>query len=101
MVTICECLPFNSVYLSNNDLTLFHLNCVNDVLFMADWSDLNFINQNRLLQCFFIAFRLKLNLHKSKIYGLGVEDLEVARLSSILKCMPSYFPFFFLSQSSH
>lgn len=35
----------------------------------------------------------KVNLHKSKVSGVGVNDLEVNRLASILNCEPSYFPF--------
>ena len=37
-----------------------------------------------------------MNLHKSKVHGIGVDNLEVNRLSSILKCKPASFPFIYL-----
>nr|KAJ0186645.1 hypothetical protein LSAT_V11C900459430 [Lactuca sativa] len=62
-----------------------------DVTFSGKWSKINIIILNRLLCYFFIASWLKVNLHKSKVYRIGVNDLEVDRLASILnwkaKCL--------------
>lgn len=70
-----------------------------DVIFIGEWSDVNFVNLNRLLCCFFIASGLKVNLHKSQVFGVGIIDLDVHRLASILKCEPTTFPFMYLGLS--
>lgn len=64
-----------------------------DVTFSGKWSKINIIILNRLLCYFFIASWLKVNLHKSKVYRIGVNDLEVDRLASILKCESASFNF--------
>lgn len=63
------------------------------------WSELNFINLNCLLICFFLASGLRVNLGKSKFFEIGVEDLEVVRFASILKCEPASLPFIYLGLS--
>lgn len=74
---------------------LSHLMYVDDVTFICEWSKFNIINLHRLLCCFHLALGLKVNLHKSKVYGVGVDILEVERLASILKCEPSSFLFIY------
>ena len=37
---------------------------------------------NRLRRCFFLASGLKVNFHKSKVYGVSVNNHEVERLAS-------------------
>nr|KAJ0213400.1 hypothetical protein LSAT_V11C400190820 [Lactuca sativa] len=38
-----------------------------------------------LLKCFFIASELKVNLHKSKVFGIGVDDFEINSLATPIK----------------
>lgn len=39
---------------------------------------------------------LKVNLHKRKLYGVGVNNVDIDRFDGILKCDPTYFPFTYL-----
>nr|KAJ0210298.1 hypothetical protein LSAT_V11C400163940 [Lactuca sativa] len=38
----------------------------------------------------------KVNLCKSKVFGIGMGDIDIARLASILYCEPASFPFSYL-----
>ncbi|KAL7588571.1 hypothetical protein Lser_V15G38261 [Lactuca serriola] len=57
---------------------------------------MKFVNPNRLLRCFYTASGLKVNLNKSKVFGIGVQEIEVSRLANILCCEPGKFPFTYL-----
>ncbi|KAL7615337.1 hypothetical protein Lser_V15G05964 [Lactuca serriola] len=48
--------------------SISHLMYVDDVTFIGGWSEINFVNLNRLPRYFFIASVLKVNLHKRKVY---------------------------------
>ncbi|XP_076960981.1 uncharacterized protein LOC143637483 [Bidens hawaiensis] len=63
---------------------LSHLFFADDVMFMADWWVSNFQNISRILRCFYLSSGLKVNFEKSKVYGVGVDALEVERLAAIL-----------------
>lgn len=67
-----------------------------DVTFIGEWSEMNFVNLNRILRCFYLSSGLKVNLHKSKVYGVGVENIEINRLASILCCEPANFSFSYI-----
>lgn len=47
-------------------------------MFMGEWDEENITNLIVILNCFFLVLGLKINLHKSKLYGLGVpmQDIE-------------------------
>lgn len=80
---------FDGVSLPNNGPTISHLMYADDVSFVGEWSESNLINLNRILRCFYIALGLKVNLHKSKVFGVGVDDIELNRFASILSCKPA------------
>ncbi|KAI3752502.1 hypothetical protein L2E82_24535 [Cichorium intybus] len=63
---------------------------------VGEWSEVNFINLNRILRCFYLASGLKVNLAKSRVFGIGVEEIEITRLAGILHCEPASFPFVYL-----
>nr|GEY43938.1 cytochrome P450 [Tanacetum cinerariifolium] len=48
-----------------------------DALIMGDWSLINAQNLSRILNCFHLAFCLKVNFNKSKLYGIGVNTIKV------------------------
>lgn len=47
--------------------------------------------------CFFLASGLKVNHSKSKVLCIGVDNIDTARLASIMHCEPASFPFSYLS----
>lgn len=56
----------------------------------------NFSNFAWILRCFKVAYGLKENLQKSKVYRIGVSNGEIARCARILGCDSSQFPFSYL-----
>nr|GEV03788.1 RNA-directed DNA polymerase, eukaryota [Tanacetum cinerariifolium] len=53
---------------------------------ICDWSSFDMDNIIRVLQVFYLASGLKINIHKSNVYGVGVSDNENARL--VEPCTP-------------
>lgn len=92
----CSQFIFNGISLSEEGPGISHLMYADDVTFVGEWSESNFLNLNRILRCFFIASGLKVNLSKSKVFGVGVEHEELSRLAGILNCEPAAFPSTFL-----
>ncbi|GJZ40063.1 RNA-directed DNA polymerase, eukaryota, reverse transcriptase zinc-binding domain protein [Tanacetum coccineum] len=73
-----------------------HLLFADDVLFLGEWFRSNVINLVNLLQSFYRASGLKLNLQKSKLYGVGVSHDEVQQLALLTGCNSQRLPFVFL-----
>nr|KAJ0202709.1 hypothetical protein LSAT_V11C500285080 [Lactuca sativa] len=92
----CDHLILRGISLPNNGPILSHLMYADDVMIVGEWYELNFINLNRILRCFHLSSGLKVNLGKSKVFGIGVDNLDIDRLASILHCEPGCFPFKYL-----
>lgn len=69
-------------------LQLSHLFYANDALFLGEWSRYNIVGVVRLLHCFFCVPGLKINLHKSNLFGVGVDYMDVSNLAYITRCEP-------------
>ncbi|GJX30962.1 RNA-directed DNA polymerase, eukaryota, reverse transcriptase zinc-binding domain protein [Tanacetum coccineum] len=67
-----------------------------DALFFGKWSRLNARNLIVILKCFEEASGLKVNLSKSKLYGVGVSIEEVKAVASSLCCINDSLPFIYL-----
>ncbi|GJX81572.1 hypothetical protein Tco_0331053 [Tanacetum coccineum] len=50
------------------------------------------MNLSRILTCFHLASGLKVNFNKSKLYGVGVCNVELNSLASIVGCIAAQFP---------
>nr|GEW57485.1 RNA-directed DNA polymerase, eukaryota, reverse transcriptase zinc-binding domain protein [Tanacetum cinerariifolium] len=79
-----ECL-FKGVSVSSS-LYLSHLFYVDDVIFMGQWSVANINTLVQALDCFYKALGLRMNLQKSKLMGISVEDEIVSRAASKMGC---------------
>ncbi|GJS39203.1 putative RNA-directed DNA polymerase [Tanacetum coccineum] len=73
-----------------------HLQYADDTIFFCDWSRNNGRNLMWLLKCFEKASGLRINLSKSKLYGVGVSEVEVEEMAHMLKCRPGKLPFMYL-----
>ncbi|GKA31135.1 RNA-directed DNA polymerase, eukaryota, reverse transcriptase zinc-binding domain protein [Tanacetum coccineum] len=80
----------------NDSLHLSHLFYADDVVFVGDWNDSNLATIVHVLKCFFLALGLKINMHKSKLMGIGVGLEEVSRAANIVGCSTLSSPFSYL-----
>ncbi|GJV75495.1 RNA-directed DNA polymerase, eukaryota [Tanacetum coccineum] len=68
-----------------HSLHVSHLFFTDDVLLLGEWSSVNISNFVNLLNCFYKVSGLKLNLHKSNLFGIGVDPSEVSVWACIVK----------------
>ncbi|GKC82655.1 RNA-directed DNA polymerase, eukaryota [Tanacetum coccineum] len=73
-----------------------HLFYADDAVFLGEWSEKNLVNLVRILDCFYLASGLKINLHKSKILGVGVPKEIVDQGASLIGCEVLSTPFTYL-----
>ena len=67
-----------------------------DALFVGEWSRVNLKNLSRILNCFNVVSSLKVNYHKSRVFGVGVSEEETSNWASIFGCEAGKFPFNYL-----
>ncbi|GKA85425.1 RNA-directed DNA polymerase, eukaryota [Tanacetum coccineum] len=77
-------------------LQLSHLFYADDVIFMGQWSESNISTIVHALNCFHQASGLRLNLHKSKLVGIAVENEKVIRAAENIGCLSLKTPFPYL-----
>ncbi|KAJ0616096.1 putative RNA-directed DNA polymerase [Helianthus annuus] len=80
----------------NDGPILTHLSYADDVMFLCEWSEQNAINIKRFLRCFSLLTGLNVNLHKSKVFGVGVSEPELENIAGILNCGAGTMPFVYL-----
>nr|GEX71328.1 RNA-directed DNA polymerase, eukaryota, reverse transcriptase zinc-binding domain protein [Tanacetum cinerariifolium] len=86
---------FNGVSVSSS-LHPSHLFYADDVIFMGQWSVFNINILVQALDCFYKASGLRMNLHKSKLMGISVEDELVFREAIKMGCSTLKTPFSYL-----
>ncbi|GKF32307.1 RNA-directed DNA polymerase, eukaryota, partial [Tanacetum coccineum] len=77
----------------NGSLTLSHLFYADDAVFIGKWDKANFITIVHVLKYFFLASRLKINIHKSKLMGIGISHEEVNTTANLIGCTTFTTPF--------
>nr|GEX05119.1 RNA-directed DNA polymerase, eukaryota [Tanacetum cinerariifolium] len=80
----------------DDSLTLSHLVYADDAVFIGKWDRANVVTIVRMLKCFFMASRLQINIHKSKLMGIGVSHEEVKAAANIIGCSTFSTPFNYL-----
>ncbi|GJZ55138.1 RNA-directed DNA polymerase, eukaryota [Tanacetum coccineum] len=73
-----------------------HLFYADDAIFLGEWSETNVNNIVLLLQCFFLASGLKINLGKCKLMGVGVQMDDVQNMATVIGCEGAKLPFVYL-----
>ncbi|KAJ9555396.1 hypothetical protein OSB04_010010 [Centaurea solstitialis] len=84
---------FEGLSIGNDGLEISHLQYAYDAIFFAKWSVRNIRNLIKILECFHAISGLKINMRKSKIFGLGVQDAEVQDWARGVGCVGGSFPF--------
>nr|GEY85002.1 RNA-directed DNA polymerase, eukaryota [Tanacetum cinerariifolium] len=80
----------------DDSLTLSHLFYADDAVFIGKRDRANILSIVRMLKCFFMASGLQINIHKSKLMGIGVSNEEVLTASNIIGCSTFSAPFCYL-----
>ncbi|GJT23006.1 putative reverse transcriptase domain-containing protein [Tanacetum coccineum] len=82
----CGKVVYNEVSLAYSGTNISLLQYADDALFFGEWSRLNAYNLINILKCFEKASGLKVNIAKSKLYGIGVSRADVDMVASSLGC---------------
>ncbi|GJV39734.1 RNA-directed DNA polymerase, eukaryota, reverse transcriptase zinc-binding domain protein [Tanacetum coccineum] len=69
---------------------------VDDVIITTGWNARDLENIIRVLYVFYLALGLKINIHKSNIYGIEVNEDEVYNMASNAGCIAGNIPFNYL-----
>ncbi|GJS62333.1 RNA-directed DNA polymerase, eukaryota [Tanacetum coccineum] len=80
----------------NTTVNLSHLFYADDVIFIGQWSELNIDTLVQVLECFYRASGLRINMCKSKIMGVNVEERKVQNAAIKLGCLVLKTPFTYL-----
>ncbi|GKA80387.1 hypothetical protein Tco_0786983 [Tanacetum coccineum] len=73
-----------------------HLFYADDAVFMGQWCDGNISTLIHVLECFYRASGLRINMSKSKILGVNVDSDKVKGTASKLGCLILKTPFTYL-----
>nr|GEX66642.1 RNA-directed DNA polymerase, eukaryota, reverse transcriptase zinc-binding domain protein [Tanacetum cinerariifolium] len=77
-------------------VNLSHMFYADDAVFVGQWSDNNINTLIHVLDCFYRASGLRMNMSKSKIMGVHVEGGMVKHAASKLGCLTLNTPFYYL-----
>ncbi|GKB08003.1 RNA-directed DNA polymerase, eukaryota, reverse transcriptase zinc-binding domain protein [Tanacetum coccineum] len=78
------------------EVTISHLFYADDVIITTEWNANDLDNIIRILQVFYLASGLKINIQKFDVYGVGVSDVDVSSIASNSGCALGSFPFTYL-----
>ena len=87
---------FEGIKVGKLETSVSHLQYADDAVFFGKWNVTNLKNLLKILECFQKLSGLKINVGKSKMYGLGILEEEVARWASSVGCGYGKFPFEYL-----
>nr|GEY24851.1 Toll/interleukin-1 receptor (TIR) domain-containing protein [Tanacetum cinerariifolium] len=77
-------------------VNLSHMFYADDSVFVGQWSDSNINTLIHVLECFYQASGLRMNMSKSKIMSVHVEGGMVKHVASKLGCLTLNTPFYYL-----
>nr|GEY68284.1 zinc finger BED domain-containing protein RICESLEEPER 2 [Tanacetum cinerariifolium] len=88
---------FDPIFLGKeNRVPISHLFYANDAMFIGKWSRSNANVLMMMLHCFSLASGLKVNVHKSNNYGVGVRQADVQHMAKDFGCIRNNLPFTYL-----
>ncbi|GJU31529.1 RNA-directed DNA polymerase, eukaryota [Tanacetum coccineum] len=82
-----------------NSLQVSHLFYADDAVFMGHWSESNLDTILRVLDCFYHASGLHINMIKSKLIGVAVSSAKVDQAANKIRCATLKVPFLYLEQN--
>ncbi|GJT43501.1 transposon TX1 [Tanacetum coccineum] len=87
---------FRGVKVGINNIMVLHLQQANDTIFFGEWNKENAKSLMCILKCFEKVFGLRVNYNKSKLYGIGVNEMELVDMARWMGCSIREFPFTYL-----
>ena len=75
---------------------LSHLFFADESVFLANWDINNALNLIRILFCFKQVSGLTVNMEKSHLFGIGIQEEELAAMAQIIGCRCDKIPTVFL-----
>ncbi|GKA84830.1 RNA-directed DNA polymerase, eukaryota, partial [Tanacetum coccineum] len=88
---------FAPILVGKNDL--IPISCLfyaDDAMFIGKWSSSNVNVLMMMLHWFFLVSGLKVNVHKSSLYGLGVHSSEIQSMANSFGCLANSLLFTYL-----
>ncbi|GJR71570.1 RNA-directed DNA polymerase, eukaryota [Tanacetum coccineum] len=86
---------FKGIHIDDS-FSLSHLFYADDVIFVGKWNLSNLSTIVNVLKLFHLALGLKINLHKSKLMGIGIPQDVVASAARSIGCSTLRLPFNYL-----
>ncbi|GJR01442.1 RNA-directed DNA polymerase, eukaryota [Tanacetum coccineum] len=77
-------------------VNLSHMFYADDAVFIGEWSESNITSLIHVLDCFHKVSGLKINMCKSKIMGIEVDNGKVSRAATKFGCLVLKAPFLYL-----
>ncbi|GJW10407.1 RNA-directed DNA polymerase, eukaryota, reverse transcriptase zinc-binding domain protein [Tanacetum coccineum] len=77
-------------------VNLSHMFYADDAIFIGEWSESNITSLIHVLDCFHKVSGLKINMCKSKIMGIEVDNGKVSRAATKFGCLVLKAPFLYL-----
>ncbi|GKE69824.1 hypothetical protein Tco_1527896, partial [Tanacetum coccineum] len=77
-------------------MQISHMFYADDAIFVGQWSDSNIDIIVHVLNCFYRASGLRINMSKSKLIGISVEEEKVDQAASKIGCVTLMAPFSYL-----
>ncbi|GJU10288.1 putative RNA-directed DNA polymerase, eukaryota, reverse transcriptase zinc-binding domain protein [Tanacetum coccineum] len=87
---------FKGLSISDDDSNISLLQFADDALFFGEWSKSNVRHLIGILDCFHDVYGLKINLDKSRLFGIGVSHEEVTSIARSVNCSHGSLPFIYL-----
>ncbi|GKB69914.1 putative RNA-directed DNA polymerase [Tanacetum coccineum] len=87
---------FKEIKVGTDNVVVSHLQYANDTIYFGEWDKENAKNLMCILKCFERVSGLKVNLNKSRLYGVGVNSDEVVNMARWMQCSVGDFPFTYL-----
>nr|GFA33936.1 RNA-directed DNA polymerase, eukaryota, reverse transcriptase zinc-binding domain protein [Tanacetum cinerariifolium] len=85
------------IKIGSSGIVLSYLFYAEDVIITTDWNPYDIDNIIRVHHVFHRASVLKINIHKSNIFGIGVTNDEISSMASRTSCAAGCFPFTYAS----
>ncbi|GJX48904.1 RNA-directed DNA polymerase, eukaryota, reverse transcriptase zinc-binding domain protein [Tanacetum coccineum] len=87
---------FQGVKIGSSEIRFSHLFYADDVIILSEWNQCDMDNIICILNVFYLASGLKINISKSNLYGVGVSSDDIESMAAGTGCSASNLPFSYL-----